>query len=89
MVETSPTGGATPDPIADQYSYDLGYNDGLPGGGAYDKAIIVDRHTACQNTWEAELMFADDPILRPPGGIPTSWEDYIRGCYDALYENGF
>ena len=65
------------------YSYDLSYQAGSPGGGASAKTMGADWNTACQNTFREEFVFADDPILHP-GPVLTSQTDYVQGCFDAL-----
>lgn len=65
-------------PRARSVSYQVGYDD-------VGKSWIVTSPGGqnCEQNFQDELFFADDPILHP-GPVPTSKDDYMQGCYDAI-----
>jgi hypothetical protein len=67
-----------PAPSTPSMSYRVGYSD-------VDKQWIIMAPGGhdCEANYYDEMVFADDPILHP-GPVPTSAEDYMQGCRDAI-----
>lgn len=75
LVTTEPTSSAPPP--RNEASYQLGYEDGkkLMGEG------VTPDDASCKGRYEAEAIFADDPILHP--GPVAVYHDFMVGCEDA------